>query len=294
MEKYKIKKGSVQETLIIPLYGRKLAMELYPENFGDRQCQELFQRIDYEYPRQKKIMAKTGAIMGATRQYDLAAVCRDYLADHPRACVVNLGCGLDTTFRQVDNGTARGYNVDFPDVIEARKELLPETEREKDIAGDLNDISWFDQIDYRQEDGAVFLAAGVFYYFKTEEVRKLLVRMAEHFPGGKLAFDATNARGLKNMLKTWLGPAGMENIGVYFSLEDEKELLDWSRDFSRVVRKGYLTGYRPLDRRYGRIRNMVYRYLDRHRLCQIIEITFFEGGLSESESCMSLGGGADI
>lgn len=274
MEKYQIKKGSIQETLIIPLYGRKLAMEWYPENFEDYECRRLFERIDCELPKQKKIMAKAGAIMGATRQYDLAAVCREYLAEHPKACVVNLGCGLDTTFRQVDNGMAKGYNIDFPDVIAARNELLPETEREKNIAGDLNDISWFEQIPYRPEDGAVFFAAGVFYYFKKEDVKKLVCRMAEHFPGGKLVFDATNARGLKNMLKTWLGPSGMENIGVYFSIEDEMELMNWSNKFSSVVRKGYLTGYRPLDKRYGRIINIVFRYLDKHKMCQIIELSF--------------------
>lgn len=274
MEKYQIKKGSIQETLIIPLYGRKLAMEWYPENFEDYECRRLFERIDCELPKQKKIMAKAGAIMGATRQYDLAAVCREYLAEHPKACVVNLGCGLDTTFRQVDNGMAKGYNIDFPDVIAARNELLPETEREKNIAGNLNDISWFEQIPYRPEDGAIFFAAGVFYYFKKEDVKKLVCRMAEHFPGGKLVFDATNARGLKNMLKTWLGPSGMENIGVYFSIEDEMELMNWSNKFSSVVRKGYLTGYRPLDKRYGRIINIVFRYLDKHKMCQIIEISF--------------------
>lgn len=274
MEKYKIQRDSVQETLIIPLYGRKLAMDMYPENFEDHNCQQLFERIDYDFTKQRKLMAKVGAIMGATRQYDLAAVCKAYLLKHPKACVVNLGCGLDTTFRQVDNGIAKGYNIDFPDVIAARNELLPETKREKNIAGDLNDTSWFEQIDFRQEDGAIFFAAGVFYYFKKEDVKKLFCRMAEHFPGAKLTFDATNARGLKNMLKTWLGPSGMNNIGVYFSLEDENELMEWSKGFSRVVRKGYLTGYRPLDKRYGRLINIVFRYLDKQKMCQIIELEF--------------------
>lgn len=278
MEKYKIKKNSVQETLIIPLYGRKLAMELYPENFRDNECMELFERIDFDCPKQNKLLAKLGAVMSATRQYDLASVCREYLAEHPKACVVNLGCGLDTTFRQVDNGTAKGYNIDFPDTIAVRNELLPETEREKNVAGDLNDISWFDRIDYNPQEGAVFFASGVFYYFKTDEVRRLLCKMSEHFAGGKIAFDATNAKGLKSMLKTWLEPSEMSNIGVYFSLEDETELTGWSDKFSSVVRKGYLTGYRPLDKRYGTIINMVFRHLDKTKRCQIIEITFLGTG----------------
>lgn len=272
--KYKIQKGTVQETLMIPLYGRKLAMDMYPELFHDKDCQELFEHIDYEFKAPGKIKTKIGALMGATRQYDMASACREYLKSHPNACVVNIGCGLDTTFRQVDDGTVKGYNIDFPDVIKARNELLSDRERETNIAADVMDFSWFEKIDYREEDGIVFFASGVFYYFKKEEVRKLFVAMAEHFKGGRLVFDATNATGLKSMAKTWLEPSEMENIGVYFCIEDESEIKEWSKNFKQVVRKGYMTGYRPLDKRYGVLTNCLFRFLDHSKRCQMIEITF--------------------
>lgn len=274
MKKYEIQKGSVQETLLIPLYGRKLAMDLYPDLFSDMDCQQLLDSIEFEAPPMDGIKAKIGSLMAATRQYDMAEVCRRYLAEHPKACVVNLGCGLDTTFSQVDNGTAKGYNLDFPDVIRARNELLPERERETNIACDLNDISWFEQIEYKAEDGAVFFASGVFYYFKTEDVKSLFSAMAEHFKCGKLVFDATNAKGLKNMLKTWLKPAEMENVGLYFSVDDESDLTTWSDGFASVDRKGYMTGYRLLDKRYGFLANTIFKFGDKSKMCQIIEICF--------------------
>ena len=84
--KHKISKGSVQETLLIPLYGRKMAMELYPDLFSDTDCQRLFDRIDFEAPVMSGIKAKIGAIMAATRQYDMAYVCREYLKEHPSTC----------------------------------------------------------------------------------------------------------------------------------------------------------------------------------------------------------------
>ena len=34
MEKYKIEKDSVQETLIIPLYGRRLCSQRFPDLYG--------------------------------------------------------------------------------------------------------------------------------------------------------------------------------------------------------------------------------------------------------------------
>lgn len=272
--KYKISKGSVQETLLIPLYGRKMAMDLYPNLFADADCQSLFDSIDFEKPKMSPIKAKIGAIMAATRQYDMASVCREYLRDHPKAAVVNLGCGLDTTFSQVDNGTAVGYHVDFPDVIRVREELLPKKERQVNIACDLTDHSWMEQIDFKEENGAVFFASGVFYYIKTEDVRNLFCALAKRFPGGKIVFDATTAKGLKNMLKTWLATADMQTVGLYFSVEDEKELSAWSEDFVSVVRKGYMTGYRELDRRYGFLANALFRIVDKTKMCQVIETDF--------------------
>lgn len=275
MEKIKIEKGTVQETLLIPLYGRKYAMDLYPDLFMDHDCQALFDRIDFTVPdNMKGMLGNIGCIMGATRQYDMASACRAYLKAHPNACVVNLGCGLDTTFRQVDNGKAKGYNLDFPDTIAIRNELLGTREREFNIACDLNDISWFDQIDFRPEDGIVFFASGVFYYFKMTDVEKLFAAMAEHFPSGKLVFDATKKKGLKSMLKTWLKGFEMKDINVYFSVDDVHTLKEWSGHISSAVSNPYLTGYRPLDKRYGFITNIVFRYLDRSKMCQIIELKF--------------------
>lgn len=270
--KQTISKGSVQETLLIPLYGRKMAMELYPDLFSDMDCQRLFDRIDFEVPVMSGIKAKIGAVMAATRQYDVASVCREYLEDHPNAAVVNLGCGLDTTFSQVDNGNAVGYHVDFPDVIRIREELLPKKDRQINIACDLTDHRWMDNIP--AENGAVFFASGVFYYIKTADVKNMFCALAKRFHGGKIVFDATTAKGLKNMLKTWLKDADMQTVGLYFSVEDEKYLSAWSDDFASVVRKGYMTGYRKLDQRYGFLANALFRIVDKSRMCQVIEIDF--------------------
>ena len=43
--KYHIEKNSVQETLVIPLYGRKLCTERFPNLFQDRKAVELIDRL---------------------------------------------------------------------------------------------------------------------------------------------------------------------------------------------------------------------------------------------------------
>ena len=226
MEKVKIEPGTVQETLLIPLYGRKQAMDRYPDIFMDHDCQEIFSHVDFQVSEQMRgKIGKIGSIMGATRN-----------------------------------------------------ELLGDRERETNIACDLNDLSWFEQIDFRPEDGIVFFASGVFYYFKTEDVKRLFSAMAERFPGGKLVFDATKKKGLKSMLKVWLKGFEMKDISVYFSVDDVAVLKDWSSHIASVQSNGYLEGYRPLDKRFGFITNMVFRHLDKSKMCQIIEIDFAKKG----------------
>ncbi len=92
MKKYKIEKGSVMETLLIPLYGKKKAVELYPDLFHDRDVVELFKKIDYNFEEPSKIKQKIGAILAGTRQYNIVKVCKDYLQEHENASIVNLGC----------------------------------------------------------------------------------------------------------------------------------------------------------------------------------------------------------
>lgn len=47
--KYKIEKNTVQETLIIPLYARKMCSELYPTLYYDETASELIDKIDYDF-----------------------------------------------------------------------------------------------------------------------------------------------------------------------------------------------------------------------------------------------------
>ena len=101
MEKYKIEKDSVQETLIIPLYGRRLCSQRFPGLYQDSTAAMLMEKVDYDFSpleRQANSLMQTfGALEVAMRQNDLAWEVRDYLNAHPRAAVINLGCGLDNT-----------------------------------------------------------------------------------------------------------------------------------------------------------------------------------------------------
>ena len=246
--KHKIEKNTVQETLIIPLFARKVCSELYPNLYRDETSIRLIDEIDYDFSEAEKksrsLMQRFGALEVAMRQNDLAWEVRDYLKSHPTAAVVNLGCGLDGTGRACDNGSCKIYNLDFPDVIAVRNELLPAGEREENIPCNLNDTAWFSQID--ASGGAVFFASGVFYYFLTEQVKALAQAMAGAFPGGVLVFDAANRTAVKMIAKTWLKSAKIQDVGAYFAVSDApKEISAWDSRL-QVTSRGYMLGYNDL------------------------------------------------
>ena len=275
--KYHVEKNTVQETLVIPLYGRKLCGELFPNLFRDDKAVELIGKLDYDFSdlekKSRSFAHRFGALEVAMRENDLMIEVKDYLKTHPKAAVVNLGCGLDQTAENCDNGECVIYNVDLPGVMEVRKALLPESERVKNVACDLNDTSWFEKIE--DKNGAVFIAAGVFYYFKTQDIKKLFKAMSERFKGGRLCFDAANKRAVKIMLKTWVKEAGITSIKDYFNVSDtRKDITPWLEG-ATVTSRGYMLGYNDLkDRSVPKSFRFLAKVGDGFMKMQIVRIEF--------------------
>ena len=246
-DKIKIAKNSVQETLVIPLYARVQCTKLFPDLYSDPASEEAVSRLDYEFNDADNdgFAVKFGALEVACRQNDIAIEVKAYLENHPNAAVVNLGCGLDPMGKNLDNGTCRLYNIDLPDVTEMRNEVLPAGEREENIAADINDFSWFEKIDASQ--GAVFFACGLFYYFKTEQVKALFTAMRDRFPGCCLVFDTAGKMALKMMIKSIVKDAtGIEGVDAYFHAgEPEKDIAPWL-DNCKISGKDYMLGYNDL------------------------------------------------
>lgn len=248
MNKIHIESNSVQETLVIPLWGRKYCTEIYPTIYQDATAEKIMEKLDYDYSalegKKNSVLFRFGYLEAAVRYSDLGMEVDDYLKSHPEAAVVNLGCGLDCTAENHVKPSGRVYNIDRPDVIEVRNQLIPPAENVTNIGADLNDTAWFEKIDASR--GVVFFAAGVFYYFLAEEVKKLFTAMAERFLGGRLVFDGANKAAVKMMIKTWVKTAGITDISKYFYINNlDRDLGAWLPG-ARITAKGYMMGYHDL------------------------------------------------
>ena len=244
-DKLQIQPGTAQETLIIPLYARKKCGDKFPELYADPAATEICNRLDYDFSELNKKYDTTfyefGALEGAMRQLDMMYEINDYLRNHPNASIVCLGCGLDLDSRRCGNQQNKIFNVDFPDVIAMREELAGTNPRETNIVSDLTDLSWMDQVDAR--NGAAFYAAGVFHYLKKENVKAIVLKMTELFPGCRLVFDTVGTLGYKLMMRVILKKHGMNNFGnLFYTNNSVKDLSSWSDKIS-VSSKGYMLGY---------------------------------------------------
>lgn len=111
-----------------------------------------------------------------------------FLLRHPRATVVALAEGLQTSFWRVDNGELAWLSVDLPPIVELRQKLLPSSDRLRYSAQSALDHSWMDQVD--DTHGVLITAEGLFQYLHRDAVFDLIATCARRFPGNQLIFDS--------------------------------------------------------------------------------------------------------
>ena len=115
----------------------------------------------------------------------------EYLRRHPKATVVALAEGFQTSFWRLDkavpNAQFRWVSVDLPPVIELREKLLPASEHITNLGQSALDYSWMDKVD--TSDGVFITAEGLLMYLQPDEAMDLIRQCAKRFPGGQMFFD---------------------------------------------------------------------------------------------------------
>ena len=87
------------------------------------------------------------------------------------------------------------HEMDLPEVIETRRRILGEPERDKLIAGDAFDLSWADGVDVALP--TLIVVSGVFQHFHNEDVLGFIRGAKRRFADAELVFDATDTKGLE-------------------------------------------------------------------------------------------------
>src|SRR5512137_467539 len=110
--------SGVPATSLITLYIRAMESQRPDALIKDERAEALVRQLDPETLRKTAALTedfgRTVVILKG-REFDRFA--QDFMARHPNAVVVHIGCGLDTRFERVDNGRVEWYDLDLPEVI---------------------------------------------------------------------------------------------------------------------------------------------------------------------------------
>ena len=230
-QKIKIDLGTVQETLMLPLWARAREAEKDNPIVCDTYAKNIIERIDYDFSQIEESHMADHQGVWAIRAYNFDNIVKAFLANNSKAAVVNFGAGLETTFQRVDEGTALWINIDLPDVVALRQTLIPDSEREKTIAKSIFDFTWIDDISRLTKDRSIlFMAAGVLCYFEAREIEILFRKLAETYPSSHVLFDSMS----------WL-PAWGSNREIKKSMKndemDSSTLIKWHLKRASGLRK---------------------------------------------------------
>ena len=188
-----------KETMLMTLNSRALQSQWKDPILHDPWAEEAMRHIDYDMSNTLKGVSSwgmwkdIGCTIVATRAATFDLLTNRYLADHPDATVLHVGCGMDSRVFRIDPpANVQWFDVDYPDVIDLRRQLFPERGAAYHLIGaPLEDLRWLDQVP--QDRPGLLIAEGVLHYLRETEVKALLNAVVAHFPGGQMIFDICNS-----------------------------------------------------------------------------------------------------
>jgi len=226
--------GGVQKTLLLPLWGRAVETKKARPLLVDRTAVRIMESIDYDFSIISRNISFMSQLAWIARSLHTDRTIREFLEEHPRATVVNLGCGLDTTFERVDNGCLFWLDLDLPDVMELRKKYIQEGGRRTFTACSLLDDGWLAQL--QAADSVFFIASGVFYYLEEPRLKAFLIKLADTLPGSEILFDACSPRGVLMANKKVIQAGGMdESAMLRWGLRRARDMESWDSRIAVVA-----------------------------------------------------------
>ncbi len=217
------KLSGVPDTLFIPLMARIYISKRFPEYFHDEKALSLEKLIPQNIITEK---SSEYAMMGsASRAVNMDKIVAEFAHKNSNCNVVCIGCGLETMAFRLKNlsDKAHFYEIDFTSVIENRKTVLGELTNETLIEGNANELDFSQHMDCTKP--TIFVVAGVFQYFKENEVLALISKLQSQFKNAEILFDAVDEFGVK-YAERYVKKTGNKDATLYFYINNPKEFAN--------------------------------------------------------------------
>jgi O-methyltransferase involved in polyketide biosynthesis len=258
----------VQETLLLPLWGRAKETKKKKPLLIDEKAVAIVDSISYDLSGFSKKLNKAAHIGFIARSIYFDNQIRNFIKIHPDATLVNIGCGLDTTFNRIDNGEIQWIDLDFPEVIDIRKIFISESDRQIFIAKSVFDTSWYDSIKNKKE--IMFMIAGVLEYFSDQEIGRLFNDFANYCPGVEIIFEYCSEMGVRSNNKYLLKRADLiDSARLKWSLNN---ISDITKINNRISVMNNMAMFIEHKKNYPFLKRLVLSYFDFWKISSLAHI----------------------
>ncbi len=236
----KIDLTGVPQTLLLPLMARAWFNELNISQFKDLTASKVACSIDYDFKNLANNYGLFRCFGFLGRAYQCDCFIQAQLEKYPDTVVVDLGCGLETSFYRVDNGKLTWVDIDLPEVISIKQALLPPKDRLHYISQSIFDYSWIDKVKTLGSH-FIFISAGVLIYFDNDTVKNLLNTLSQKFPESSIMFDFVSERRRK-IANISLAKINMQNAKITWSINRRQELIELLPKNAKLKIINYFSG----------------------------------------------------
>jgi O-methyltransferase involved in polyketide biosynthesis len=224
--KITIELGDVQKTLFMPVWARAVETKKKEPLLIDHTALDIIDSIEFDFSHLSENVPEISQIAWIARCKRFDMIVNDFITKHTDGTIVNIGCGLDTSYERINDSTIRWYDLDLPDVIELRRKFLKETEKRKFISRSFLDTSWFEDIEIY--DKVLFISTGVFVYFEEIQIRDFIIKVADRFEDSELFFDVTSPKGLE-IANQVIQKSGLDSLSFFkWGLNDKSIITSWN------------------------------------------------------------------
>ncbi len=153
----------------------------------DTYAGRLLERIDYDFARLDRLRGNQPLIVGRAKAVDEQV--SSFLATHPDAVVLHLGCGLDSRVLRIDPApSVTWFDVDQEPVIELRRKLVHHRDGVTMVGTSVTDERWW--ADIPRGRATLVVGEGLLMYLTPEGVATLVdAALAHPAPTIGMVFD---------------------------------------------------------------------------------------------------------
>jgi methyltransferase (TIGR00027 family) len=141
----------------------------------------------------------TNHIAIRARKYD--SIINNYISKMPSCTVVNLGCGFDTRYWRINNRPCEYIELDLPELIEMKREVLKHHLSYEMIGCSVLDTSWIDRITSKGNRGFLLIAEGLFMYLPRMDVINLFKIFSERLYNSQITLEVVTDKYTRGIWK---------------------------------------------------------------------------------------------